>query len=207
MHKKRVRFSFLHNLKSKNSFFGIVPITPFLALALPHFYTLLIVVILLIILLYVSLSTKCCCYIKAKYPPKVRLIAYSEGKIFLEENQDNKLDTPFCDIVEKGQIPKEAIKSIIDQHFNTNYQIALKQLINYCYQDKTKNDKHLVHLFVARVKEADLSNIGQNTNNGKWYEVKALEKTEYKELIGNKLMEELPCLKETILLAQSLCKK
>ncbi len=189
----------------------LLSISPFLALALPYYYLIGIIALILISILVIRLVKTCySCECKAKQRPhKVRLIAYSKRMIYLEagKQEEEIFDTPFVSYQYVPDTAEETAQKMIDQRFCGIKRAKPHQLINYCYQDKEQGISLLIHLFVVHINNPNELYIDCKPSEGKWWDIKHLNSPHIKSLLSPAIKEELPCLKETILLAHSLCKK
>ncbi len=211
MSKKQVNFPYKDLMKSKK--LKLILVVIFVVLALLFFdayYYALGISIGLIILLLVFNSKSCCCEQRAKYRPhKIRLIAYSNKMIYLESKDGNEqnLDTPFVSYLYAPDTPLETAQKMIDGRFCGIKRAKAYPLINYCSQDRKRGASFVVHLFVVHIEEPNDLYIDCKPNEGKWWDVNHLDSTFAQSFLSSKIKEELPCLKETILLAESLQKK
>ncbi len=139
--------------------------------------------------------------------PVVRLIVFSQGLIYLEQKyKDSKqYDTPFTCYQKSGSKPQEHAQQMIDQRFCGLKRLRPKTLINYRFT--IGNQKQLIYLFVAELSCPDLLHIDCQPIEGKWWHLNHLDIEQNHQLLSLELQEELPYLKETVLLAQKLVNK
>ncbi len=165
---------------------------------------------LLILWLVFNLSAKDCCEQRAKSRPhKVRLIAYSKNMIYLESRarDERNYDTPFASFQYVPDTPMDTAQRMIDERFCGIKRAKPRLLINYCSQDKESGISFIVHLFVVHIERPDELYIDCKPSEGKWWDVNHLNSSYSESFLSPEISAELPCLNETILLAQSLQKK
>ncbi len=198
-------------IKSKKLKLTLAVVLVLLALLFFYaYYYALGVSIGLIMLLLIVNSRSCCCEQRAKYRPhKVRLIAYSNKMIYLEAKEQNEenLDTPFASYQYAPDTPLETAQKMIDERFCGVERAKPRALINYCTRDRKRGTSFIVHLFVVHIENANDLHIDCKPSEGKWWDVNHLDSTFAQSFLSSEIKEELPCLKETILLAESLQKK
>ncbi len=209
--QERLAESKREKAKKQCQLLGTMPIGSVLAILLPYHYVIVVLVILLIILLIYTQSKSCRdCKERAKHRPhKVRLIAYSKGMIYLESRykDEQSFDTPFYSFQYVPNTALETAQQMIDQRFCGIKRAQPRELINYCYIDNEKGESSIIHLFVVEIKDPNQLYIDCKPSEGKWWDVNYLDASYSGKILASQIKEELPCLKETVLLAQSLCKK
>lgn len=143
--------------------------------------------------------------------PIVRLMAYSQGMIYLERGGDLvtpeqiHVDTPFRSWLYEGELPADAAQRMIDQRFCGLRRAKPRQLLRYCTEEG--GQALLVYLFAVEIESPDLLHIDCRPIEGKWWcsDILAMQ-IEHSDF-SQYLCSELPLLKQTVLLADQLRRK
>lgn len=143
-----------------------------------------------------------------KQVPIVRLVALSNGMIYLEERHKCDLcdsdctDTPFISWVQGNNSPTEVAQGLIDKRFCGIKRSQPRHLITYSEQH---NDiTYQIHLFVVQVQAPNLLVVCCQPKEGKWWPIAQVMEMLKGETFGKLLRVEMPYLKQTVLLAERI---
>lgn len=139
--------------------------------------------------------------------PLVRLIAFTEGMIYLEQantcQHEPCYDTPFDTWLQEGQSPYEAAQQMIDQRFCGVKRAKPRQLLHY--HTEAKGGQPLsVYFFAAELDAPDLLLIDCKPIEGKWWPLAQVQPQLAQKDFSHYLRLELPYLEQTVLLAHQL---
>lgn len=140
--------------------------------------------------------------------PIVRLMAFTDGMIYLErgqgivETETIHLDTPFRSWLYEGTLPIEVAQQMIDQRFCGVRRARPRQLLRYHTEEG--GQELLVYLFAVEIESPDLLQIDCQPIEGKWWSTDLLKlQLEHSEF-SPYLCAELPLMEQTVLLAQRI---
>ncbi|MDO4692343.1 MAG: hypothetical protein Q4A64_05685 [Porphyromonadaceae bacterium] len=139
--------------------------------------------------------------------PLVRLIAFTEGMIYLEQVDtclhEPCYDTPFDTWLQEGQSPHEAAQQMIDQRFCGVKRAKPRQLLHY--HTESKGGQPLsVYFFAVELDAPDLLLIDCKPIEGKWWPLAQVQPQLAQKDFSHYLRLELPYLEQTVLLAHQL---
>lgn len=141
--------------------------------------------------------------------PYVRLVAISQGMIYLErridcdtEGESPLYDTPFADYLCEDDTPEHTAQRMIDARFCGIRRAKPRRLLPYRI-DMPKG-RRLVYLMVVEIEEPSQLYIDCRPVEGKWWCLEHL-----RPMVGHRdfspyLESELPILEQTVFLAQRL---
>lgn len=139
--------------------------------------------------------------------PIVRLIAYSQGMIYLERKETlmstaEWVDTPFSTWLHEGEHPAEAAQRLIDERFCGIRRASPKALLRYHTSEHGQD--LLVYLYTVEIESPDMLWIDCKPIVGRWWSMNQLRPQIDQSEFSPYLCSELPLLEQTILLAQQL---
>lgn len=134
--------------------------------------------------------------------PLVRLILLSEDMVYLEQIAPNLYDTPLIGWQYEGEILVKTAQRLLDSRLTSNQHPSIRLLLTY--QGRHDRQPTLTYLCVAELSSPNLLPIDCKPIEGKWWVIDYVGQKEMRERLTPTLSEELPYLKQTILLAQQL---
>ena len=142
------------------------------------------------------------------YLPIVRLLAVSDGMIYLEKGSScissniERYDTPFADWLEEGERPIDIAQRMIDARFCGVRRVAPRQLLPYLMEEN--NRRYLVYLFVVQIEDPTQLYIDCMPIEGKWWTLAHLKQATLSLEMSPNIQSEIPFIEQTVLLAQKL---
>lgn len=139
--------------------------------------------------------------------PVVRLVAYSQGMIYLEQGMGQteairRYDTPFHSWLGEQSSPEQIAQWMIDERFCGIKRAKPRELLRYHHQEGEQS--LLVFLFAVEVESPDLLQIDCRPIEGKWCPIAELAPQVGQPSFSPYLCAELPLLEQTVLLAQRI---
>lgn len=143
--------------------------------------------------------------------PMVRLIAYSDGMLYLEQDkaqgtaggqQGLVYDTPFKSWIHEGESAEQAAQRLIDQRFCGVHRAKPRPLLRY--HDMAGEQGLLIHLLAVEIEAPDLLQIDCLPIEGRWWCIQQLKPQITRSEFSPYLCAELPLMEQTVLLAQRL---
>lgn len=141
--------------------------------------------------------------------PYVRLIAISQGMIYLErqsssceEGKQPIYDTPFADYLCEDDTPEMIAQRMIDARFCGIRRVRPRRLLPYRCDSQSKS--RLVYLMIVEIEEPRQLYIDCRPVEGKWWCIEHLKPIVEGRDFSTNVASEIPILEQTILLAQRL---
>lgn len=139
--------------------------------------------------------------------PVVRLVAYSQGMIYLEQKKGQieevkRYDTPFHTWLGEQGTPEQIAQWMIDERFCGIKRAKPRELLRYHHQEAEQ--ALLVFLFAVEVESPDFLQIDCRPIEGKWWSLTELAPQIDQSGFSPYLCAELPLLEQTVLLAQRI---
>lgn len=143
--------------------------------------------------------------------PRVRLLAISQGMIYLERcpivccTDEWAYDTPFSDWLSEDESPESTAQRMIDARFCGIRRVRPKKL--FPYRIEYNQQQQLIHLMVVEIEEPSQLYIDCRPVEGKWWSVEHLKPLLGEAGFSDYLPSELDICEQTIFLAQRLREK
>lgn len=143
--------------------------------------------------------------------PRVRLLAISQGMIYLERcpmvccTDEWAYDTPFSDWLSEDDSPESTAQRMIDARFCGIRRVRPKKL--FPYRIEHNQQQQLIHLMVVEIEEPSQLYIDCRPVEGKWWSVEQLKPLLSESDFSDYLPSELDICEQTIFLAQRLREK
>lgn len=143
------------------------------------------------------------------YLPIVRLLAISQGMIYLEQvksclsKKQEQYDTPFTDWLIEGDDPMQIAQRMIDARFCGIRRVKPRQLLPYHIEIGGR--KLLVYLMVVTIDEPSQLYIDCRPIEGKWWSLDLLKDSLASGTsISSNIESEIPLVEQIVLLAHRL---
>lgn len=137
--------------------------------------------------------------------PLIRLILWSQDMIYLEATKEHGRDTPFIGWLFEGEGLERAGHRLVAQRINEDSHTTPRLLLSY--QGEWEGQSCLIHLLALELSSPQNLRIDLHPREGKWW---SMPQIDHEAKIGGlrpTLHDELPYLKETMLLAHRLHKR
>lgn len=139
--------------------------------------------------------------------PEVRVMAYSNGMIYLERGDglldpSECYDTPFRTWIHEGRTPQDMAQYLIDSRFCGLRRAVPRRLLRYHHSED--GVPVLVYFFAVEVETPDLLQIDCRPCEGKWWPLEQVMPLLEQRDFSPYLRAELPLMEQTVLLAQRL---